>query len=79
MPTQSEQRWATGWRASYGSPETAKYICLLHNVQIDSGTHQVFYPINTGIISLGLKRPGRKGEHSPPSSADVKNDGAVPS
>jgi hypothetical protein len=26
-----------------------------------------------GILSLGLKRPGREADHSPPSSAEVKN------
>jgi hypothetical protein len=27
----------------------------------------------TGALSLGVKRPGREADHSPPSSADVKN------
>jgi len=26
-----------------------------------------------GTLSLGVKRPGREAENSPPSSADVKN------
>jgi hypothetical protein len=26
-----------------------------------------------GALSLGLKRPGREADHSPPSSAEVKN------
>jgi hypothetical protein len=26
-----------------------------------------------GALSLGIKRPGRKANHSPPSSAEVKN------
>jgi hypothetical protein len=26
-----------------------------------------------GFLSLGVKRPGREADHSPPSSADVKN------
>jgi hypothetical protein len=29
-------------------------------------------------ISLGVKRPGREPDHSPPSSAEVKNGGAIP-
>jgi hypothetical protein len=28
-----------------------------------------------GPISPGIKRPGREADHSPPSSAEVKNDG----
>jgi hypothetical protein len=27
----------------------------------------------SGALSLGVKRPGREADHSPPSSADVKN------
>jgi hypothetical protein len=26
-----------------------------------------------GALSLGIKRPGREADHSPPSSAEVKN------
>jgi hypothetical protein len=29
--------------------------------------------MNTGILSLGVKRPRREADHSPPSSAEVKN------
>jgi hypothetical protein len=31
-----------------------------------------------GTHSLGLKRQGREADHSPPSSAEVKNGGDVP-
>jgi hypothetical protein len=31
-----------------------------------------------GAISPGAKRPGREADHSPPSSAEVKNGGAIP-
>jgi hypothetical protein len=27
----------------------------------------------TGELSTGIKRPGREADHSPPTSADVKN------
>jgi hypothetical protein len=27
----------------------------------------------TGALSLGVKRPGREADHSPPSSSEVKN------
>jgi hypothetical protein len=30
-------------------------------------------------ISPGVKRPGREADHSPPSSAEVKNAAAIPS
>jgi hypothetical protein len=29
-------------------------------------------------ISLGEKRPGHEADHSSPSNAEVKNDGAIP-
>jgi hypothetical protein len=31
-----------------------------------------------GAISPGVKRPGREADHSSPSSAEVKNGGAIP-
>jgi hypothetical protein len=36
------------------------------------------YPMGTRAISAGLNWPGREADHSPSSSAEVKNDGAVP-
>jgi hypothetical protein len=29
-------------------------------------------PVGSGVLSLRVKRPGREADHSPPSSADVK-------
>jgi hypothetical protein len=31
-----------------------------------------------GALSPGVKRQGREVDHSPPTSADVKNGGAIP-
>jgi hypothetical protein len=31
-----------------------------------------------GALSLGVKRPGREADHSPPSSAEIKNGVAIP-
>jgi hypothetical protein len=31
-----------------------------------------------GALSLGVKRKGRESDHSPPSSDEVKNGGAIP-
>jgi hypothetical protein len=31
-----------------------------------------------GALSSGVKRPGREADHPPPSSAEVKNCGAIP-
>jgi hypothetical protein len=40
-----------------------------------SGAHQASYPMGTGGSFPGCKaRPGRDADHSPPSSAEVKNE-----
>jgi hypothetical protein len=46
---------------------------LHHRVQNVSGATQ--HPLQwvQGALSLGIKRPERKADHSPPSSAEVKN------
>jgi hypothetical protein len=44
-------------------------------VQIGSGAHPASYPMGTGDPFPGGKaRPGRDTDHSPPSSAEVKNE-----
>jgi hypothetical protein len=50
----------------------------LHNVQTGSGAHPATYPMGTGAIFPGVKRQGREADHSPTSSAEVKNGGAIP-
>jgi hypothetical protein len=41
-------------------------------VQTGSGTHPASYPMGTG--TGGKARSGRDADHSPPSSAEVKNE-----
>jgi hypothetical protein len=44
-------------------------------VQTGSGAHPASYPMGTGgSFSGGKVRPGRDADHSPPSSAEVKNE-----
>jgi hypothetical protein len=38
----------------------------------------VSYPMGAGDLSPGVKRQEREADYSPPSSADVKNGGAIP-
>jgi hypothetical protein len=52
-------------------PAGAGNFFLHHRVQNGSGAHLAPYPI--GVLSLGVKWPGREVDHSPPSSAEVKN------
>jgi len=44
-----------------------------HRVQTGSGSRTASYPMGTGGFLPGVKRQGRKADHSPPSSAEVKN------
>jgi hypothetical protein len=42
------------------------------HVQNGSGAHPASYPMGTRGSSMGLKWPGREADHSPPSSAEIK-------
>jgi hypothetical protein len=45
-----------------------------HNFQTGSGAQPASYEIGTGgFFHPEVKRPGREADHSPPSSAEVKN------
>jgi hypothetical protein len=47
---------------------------LHHRVQDGSGAHPASYPMGARCgLSMGVKWPGREANHSPPSSAEVKN------
>jgi hypothetical protein len=46
---------------------------LHHHVQNSSGAHPASYPMGTRALFLGVKQLGCEADHSPPSSAEVKN------
>jgi hypothetical protein len=46
-------------------------LSFLHCVQTGSEAHPASYPVGTGSLFMGKKRPGREADHSPPSSAEV--------
>jgi hypothetical protein len=49
------------------------------NIIFDStDVHPTSYPMGTGTLSPGVKRPGCEDDHSLPSSVDIKNGGAKP-
>jgi hypothetical protein len=48
-----------------------------HNLQTGSGAHSASYPMGTGGISPGVKRPGCQADCSPLCSAEVKKGGAI--
>jgi hypothetical protein len=53
-------------------PVAAGKFSLHHRVQTGSGAHPASYPMGNGALSLGVKRRGRDADHSPPSSAEIK-------
>jgi hypothetical protein len=44
-----------------------------HRVLTGSGAHPASYPLGTGGLSLVVEHPRHEADHSPPSSAEVKN------
>jgi hypothetical protein len=53
-------------------PAGAWSFSLRHRVQDGSGTHPASYPMGNRGSLRGVKRPGCEADHSPPSSAEVK-------
>jgi hypothetical protein len=51
---------------------------LLRSVQTSSLAHPSTYAMGTWSDFPGVKRPVRESDHTPPSSAEVKNDGGIP-
>jgi hypothetical protein len=53
-------------------------LFFLHSVHSGSSAHPASYPVGTGNIFPGLQRQEHEADHSPPSSAEIKNRGAIP-
>jgi hypothetical protein len=66
---QSVQRRATGWMAGVRFPARERNF---------SRPEQVWGPPRLFLLVPGMKRSGREADHSPPSSEEVKNNGAIP-
>jgi hypothetical protein len=60
-----------GFRVRF--PAGAGNFSLHHRVQNGSGAYPDSYPMGTTGYFLGEKWPGREFDHSPTSSAEVKN------
>jgi hypothetical protein len=63
-----------GWKTEGSEFECSwgQEFSLLHSAQTGSGAHPA-YQMGTGALSLEVKQQGREGDHSPPTSAEVKN------
>jgi hypothetical protein len=65
----------SGDQGSIPDPTGAEDFPSSPCVQTGSGAHPASYPMGTGGPYPGGKaRPGRDADHSPPSSAEVKNE-----
>jgi hypothetical protein len=65
---------STDWRIAFRSPAGAKDFSSSLCVQTGSGAHPASCPMGTGSFPGDNSRPGRDADHSPPSSAEVKNE-----
>jgi hypothetical protein len=60
-------------------PRKGQDFSLLRSLQTGSGAHPTSYAMDiVRLLPLGVKRPGLEADHSPPSSVEIKNDGAIP-
>jgi hypothetical protein len=66
---------STGWTMEVRFPTGAEDFSSRPCVQTGSGANPASYPMGTGGPFPGGKaRPGRDADHSPPSSAEVRNE-----
>jgi hypothetical protein len=63
--------WKTGVRFLVEE----RYFPHLHSVQIGSGTRSISYAVCNGALFPEENLPGCEADHSPPYSAEIKNDG----
>jgi hypothetical protein len=72
---QSVKRWATGWTIGVLGFDFRRGLGIfLFTTASRTAVDPTQPPIHwvPGVLSLGVKRPGRDVDHSPPSSAEVK-------
>jgi hypothetical protein len=73
---QSVLRWAMGWTIGVlGFYSRRGLGIFLFTTASRTALGPTQPPIQwvPGVLSVGVKRPGREADHSPPSSAEVKN------
>jgi hypothetical protein len=71
------QQQAMGWMTGVRFPVGGKRFFSIR-IQTGSQAQPTSYPMGTGGSFPGIKRPGGDTDHSPPSSAEVKNSGTIP-
>jgi hypothetical protein len=74
----SESQSKELWAGQLGFDSQQGQVISLHHIQTSSGAHPAFYPMGAGDDFLGGKVYRCEADHLPPSSAKVKNGGAIP-
>jgi hypothetical protein len=75
--SQSVYRRATYWTARFRFPAVQEFS-FLRASRLALGLTQSPIQWPTGALFLGVKRQGGEADHSPASSAAVKNGGGIP-
>jgi hypothetical protein len=77
----SVQRWATGWEIGVLGFDSWRGLGIFLFTTVSRTALGSTQPPNQwvqGPLSWGVKRQGREADHSPPSSAKVKESGSIP-
>jgi len=61
-----------GWMTKVQFLAGAGHVCLYHHVQTTSVAYPASYPVGIRTLSPGVRQAWHKGDHSTPSSAEVK-------
>jgi hypothetical protein len=60
-------------RSEFESRQWQGFFLHVTSSRLPLGLHPASYPMDGGVLFSGIRRPGRKADHSPPPSAEVKN------
>jgi hypothetical protein len=74
---QSVYRWDTGWTVGVLGFDSRRGVGIFLFTTVSRmalGATQPSIQWVPGALSFGVKWPGREADHSPPSSAEVKNE-----
>jgi hypothetical protein len=77
---QTVLRWATGWTIGVLGFDSQRGLGIfLFTIASGTAPGPTQPPVQwvSGTLSLGVKRPGREADHSPPSSGEVKECGGL--
>jgi hypothetical protein len=74
----SQKLWPLDHKGGLRFLTGKRNFSVTYSVQTGPGDNPISYQMGTEVFFQGVKRPGREPNHSAPSSAEVKNDWALP-